>query len=156
MGKRGGWKKGEDLVERFWRNVDRSGGPDACWPYQRARDKDGYGRFQYGTKGKQRSVRAHRYAFSITNDGAEPPCVMHRCDNPPCCNPTHLVAGTQAENRADSIAKGRSPLKLTDAAVLSIRSAFASGDRQIDLARQHGVSPVTIHEIVRGKKRSAA
>lgn len=33
--------------------------------------------------------------------------VMHTCDNPPCCNPSHLVLGTQAENLADMRAKGR-------------------------------------------------
>lgn len=35
--------------------------------------------------------------------------VLHKCDNPPCWNPDHLFEGTQSDNRADSIAKGRSP-----------------------------------------------
>jgi hypothetical protein len=34
--------------------------------------------------------------------------VLHRCDEPRCCNPEHLFLGTQAENMADMHRKGRS------------------------------------------------
>jgi len=33
--------------------------------------------------------------------------IAHRCDNPPCCNPEHLISMTQLENAADMIAKRR-------------------------------------------------
>ncbi len=50
----------------------------------------------------------HRVAWEDANgpvpDGK---CVLHKCDNPPCCNPEHLFLGTREENNADRDAKGR-------------------------------------------------
>lgn len=33
--------------------------------------------------------------------------VRHRCDNPPCINPEHLITGTQGQNIQDMIDRGR-------------------------------------------------
>lgn len=89
---------------RFWAKVNR-GGPDDCWEYQAKRDRGGYGRFWLD--GKTRG--AHVVAWLFTR-GPVPAglCVLHRCDNPPCCNPTHLFVGTFGDNNADRAAKGRS------------------------------------------------
>jgi hypothetical protein len=87
----------------FWSRVDRSGGPDACWLWTALRSKKGYGRvFRDG-----REVGAHRMAYELTFGPTDAEAVRHTCDNPPCCNPSHLIPGTHAENVRDCVAKGR-------------------------------------------------
>lgn len=88
---------------RFWASVDKSAGPDACWPWTGAADP--YGRF----KAQGKTFLANRVAFSIANDDRleDGEIVRHRCDNPPCCNPAHLVDGTHFDNVADMLERDR-------------------------------------------------
>jgi hypothetical protein len=45
-----------------------------------------------------RQWAAHRLAYVLAH-GPIPPgmIVMHRCGNPACCNPSHLLLGTNAD-----------------------------------------------------------
>jgi len=92
---------------RFWARVDCRG-PLECWPWKGGR-RSRTGRRNAGTYGglwmNGRMVLAHRVALF----GAEqrPEKALHTCDNPLCCNPTHLFAGSQLANVRDQLAKGR-------------------------------------------------
>lgn len=50
----------------------------------------------------------HRLAYYAAT-GIDPKdfYVCHTCDNPLCCNPTHLFLGTAQDNMKDCVAKGR-------------------------------------------------
>jgi hypothetical protein len=91
-------------IERFWSKVDRSGGPDACWPFTRGLDGDGYGQFHVCRK----PVRAHQIAFAIANGHYATPCTLHTCHFSTCCNPAHLYEGTNAQNSRDMVEAGHS------------------------------------------------
>jgi hypothetical protein len=55
------------------------------------------------------TISTHRLAWELVNGPIpEGMHVLHRCDEPRCCNPDHLFLGTQAENMADMHRKGRS------------------------------------------------
>ena len=92
------------LLERFEAKIARSGpGPAACYLWT-AGTASGYGRFKIDAK----KCQAHRVAWVIEHgmipDGLH---VLHHCDVRPCVNVSHLFLGTNADNVADKVAKGR-------------------------------------------------
>lgn len=71
-------------------------------------------------------IYAHRAAFYL-NTGTDPDgaAVCHSCDNPRCVNPDHLWIGSQADNIADMLSKGRQH-KVGEAEKQRLREALAA------------------------------
>lgn len=90
-------------IERFWSKVDKSGGPDACWPWTAGRYPKGYGSFYM----RGRDHQSSRVAWVLLNGDPGDLFVCHECDNPPCCNPAHLFLGSNSDNIVDAVQKGR-------------------------------------------------
>jgi hypothetical protein len=134
-----------------WPKRIAKAGPDDCWEFQGARNRCGYGVAGVGL--------VHRAVYE-RDVGPIPngQCVMHTCDNPACCNPTHLKLGSHAENMEDMKAKGRAKnikgaqhpnAKLSEADVRAIREAYPDMT-QDHLAKKYGVTQRVIGLVVRG------
>lgn len=142
---------------RFWMRVHRGDDPAACWLWTGSTDSSGYGNFRVA----QRATRTHRYSWELHRgpipDGLQ---VLHHCDVRRCVNPDHLFLGTNDDNVADKVAKGRNvsfsgsrngSARLTEDQVASIRQAYQPGLAKV-LARQYGVSDQTVLNIVHRRK----
>lgn len=135
-----------------------------CWLWLGApTGSNGYGRLHVNG----RTIGAHRYSWQ-RHHGRRIPAgmiILHTCDTPLCVNPDHLRLGTQSENEADKVAKGRQAkgaalscaqsrnrprgeriwnAKLDRERVAEIRG---SNQTQRALAVAHGVSQSTIWQI---------
>jgi len=155
--------------------VDQSAGPDACWPWKGRVTAKGYGEFCTGGIADRVKCRAHRMAYFLEH-GVDPGSlwVLHKCDNPPCCNPKHLWLGNNTDNNRDSAAKGRKKWKedhlwrqhpdsvlhgernghskLTEVDVVEIRRLHAEGLHKDEIAAKFGVTPTSIRYIVERKQ----
>lgn len=146
----------EELVAHFWNRVN-IGEPDQCWPWTGPTDNFGYGMLHV----RGRSMRAHRYSYQLTTGPLTPGVIIrHRCDNPPCANPSHLEPGTRADNNRDRDSRGRQVAlrgeahgnsKLTTVQVASIRAEAAAGERKVTLAERYGISEGHVYQIIKGR-----
>jgi hypothetical protein len=94
------------LARRFWAKVGMQP-KDRCWLWRGRRAK----RYGYGELHSRRGrppLKAHRVSYELHNGLIAPGLVvLHSCDNTACVNPAHLSLGTQLDNIADTVAKGR-------------------------------------------------
>lgn len=142
------------MRKRFWSKVDIRE-KDDCWEWLASKNPDGYGRFWINNRLEQ----AHRVSWSFfKGDIPEGMKLLHHCDNPGCCNPSHLFIGTQQDNADDREAKGRGNQsigekngnsKLIAKDVLKIRAIYSDGlASQRKLAEMFSISKSMIGYIL--------
>lgn len=119
-------------------------GITGCWLWDAVDTVRGYGRMH--VNGKRMTV--HRLMYLHVH-GTLPVVVRHTCDNPLCCNPTHLIGGTQADNMEDMAKRGRSGnSKLSPEQVADIRTKRLN---QPQYAKLYGISQAAISNIQQNK-----
>lgn len=126
----------------------------ACWIWQGAKNKKGYG-FTSLPGGKK--ITAHRASYIVFR-GEIPTgmLVCHKCDNPSCVNPDHLFLGTAQDNTSDMIKKGRIHLVIPKSEIDAMRKDYETGEySKISIARKYGRERQGVGRILRGEVRNA-
>lgn len=134
----------------FWSNVFKRE-VNECWIYKKCISTWGYGRLVIDKK----FIFAHRFSYELYYSPIpEGMFVCHKCDNPPCVNPSHLFLGTCADNNLDKLNKNRTKRgsshwksKLNVTQVSSIREELKNGATGYELAKKYSVHPQTIYSI---------
>lgn len=134
-------------ANRFLSMVDKQ--PFKCWEWLGPRRGSGYGEFSLHKK----NHLAHRVMWALTFGESPKQHVLHRCDNPGCVNPLHLMDGSQSDNMRDKIIKGRHRSKSKTGGKLipeQVRAIRADPRPQSAIAKDFGISQVMVSCIKRG------
>lgn len=123
-----------------------------CWIWQGWKNENGYGRVEFGGK----KYYAHRlYYHLLVSTIRHYDVIMHRCDNPACVNPEHLVKGSHSDNHKDMVEKSRNARgskhgisKLNEISAVEIK---LSTETDRFLSKKYGVSQDTVSSCRRGK-----
>lgn len=168
----------DGLTARYllWRLAEKTViAANGCWEWTGARSARGYGTLEIKNPDwPESSVLLHRIAYQVCvefiPDGL---CVLHRCDNPPCIRPDHLFLGTNGDNIADKVQKGRQAAgqsvrrnhahlkgevivtaRMTAELVMLIRRRARNGESYAAIARDIGFSATQVSAAARGKSWS--
>lgn len=127
-----------------------------CWIWKGSKHRQGYGNVTY----KEKLELAHRVSWMIYyGEIPEGIKVCHHCDEPSCVNPAHLFLGTQLDNMADCIKKGRFTrnipktrrIKLNFDQVQEIKMLNEKGITRKELQEKFNVGQTCIAKILQGK-----
>jgi hypothetical protein len=143
-------------------NLIAKKGDDECWEWQGYKAK-GYGQMMVN----QIAYYAHRLVYGLTYPNTitfKAPAdknlkqfIMHKCDNPACCNPKHMQLGNQSDNNKDAKAKERSrglKNEKHNLAVLSneqanqIRIFYGHGWSKKEIAKMFGVTTTVTNRVI--------
>lgn len=136
---------------------------DKCIEHTQKGNSFGYGRVFINGKCHYMHRVAYAKHVGLQIEELKGTVIRHKCDNPRCINPAHLLPGTYADNVRDMVERGRMAKpkrKLSSDEVAEIRRLYrpctghapneSVETSQCGLARKFGVDQVTIRRIVLG------
>jgi len=127
---------------------------DDCWIWHGTINATGYGVFFLSYNRKQ--ILSHRYSYQLfyKTELTTSRIIRHKCDNPLCINPRHLIIGSHADNVKDRVERGRSAIgenngrsKLTIKDVKYIRKNYRQHSRK-ELANIYSVDRKVVYDII--------
>ena len=132
--------------------------------------RGGYGRMWDGERLQQAQRLAHEVWIGLIPAGKD---ACHHCDRPGCIEPRHLWAGTERQNTADMIAKGRhldgrrvtsekrrgqpnyhgrgSRHGLAKMDETKVRAILLDPRSGVEIAEAYGISPSLVYGIKKGR-----
>ncbi len=141
-------------IERFAKHVENGEG---CKVWTGSKNNKGYGLFRFLGK----TTSAHRVAYTLyVGSIPRKKHVLHTCDNPACVNINHLWLGTNADNMADKVNKGRQlkgeshPSSIfTNKKVVELRRLYETGNYTMnELAKRFKVKQTIVCNIINRKR----
>ncbi len=144
--------KPKNTIWNLFSQIDSEGGLEACWCWTGGKHEDGYGVLRYQGKKHKAHRLLYQHFYHCLNSKI---VVRHICDNPACCNPLHLIEGTQADNTKDMYERKRSrrgahPWKLTTEQKMKICLLRKQGKSYPFIAKQVGCSTASAYRYANG------
>lgn len=110
----------QKYIDKLWSNV-KILSDNECWEWQGRVDNKQYGIMYV----KKQAMKTHRISYFLTNPfDNQNLIVRHKCNNKKCCNPNHLILGTNGDNIRDRLDQDKNQYKLNWEYVKIIRDEF--------------------------------
>tara|TARA_R110000824_G_scaffold2146_4_gene10180 strand:+ start:213 stop:728 length:516 start_codon:yes stop_codon:yes gene_type:complete len=114
-----------------------------CLDWVGARHPQGYGLTKVGKK----IVKTHRLVMELEGVNIDYVQVLHTCGRPQCCNPAHLILGTQRDNVDRKIKDKRQFSTISEEECEEIRELCKTGMYQYNIGAIYGISQAQVSRI---------
>lgn len=138
----------KNTKESVWKKIDIKNNNE-CWNWIGCLNHDGYGEIKINYK----KYLVHRVVYELIYDSIpDGLLVLHKCNNPSCCNSNHLYIGTHEDNMKQMTKDLRQAYKLSPKNILEIRNLYSTGNySQRKLGDMFNVDHSTIGDVISKK-----
>lgn len=119
---------------------------NGCLIWTRCVNTDGY-------PAMSGNVKVHRFVYKLAyGENIDGKVVRHKCDNPLCINPDHLISGTNLDNVNDMVERYRHHRVITKEVIQKAKALLSSkAFLHTEIAQILGIDARRVSDINRGK-----